>query len=294
VVTHGLVKSFADEPALRGVDLQLPEEAVMVLVGPNGAGKSTLVKILLDLVRADAGSAEVFGLDPRAEGPRVRARVGYVPEQHDWGYGWMPVGRLLRHHSTFFPGWDAAYADVLARRFELRLERRFGDLSKGQARRVQLVLALAHRPALLVLDEPTDGLDPQMRDDTLGLLAEHLSEFSTTVLISTHQVHEVDRLADHLAVMRGGRLVTQLDRHSLHLRLRRYRASVPDGWSGARELDDGVLRRSTHGREIEWLIWGEPDEVTARLTLAGAVVHDVAPLTIEDAALALLNHAGEA
>ena len=192
VATRGLRKQFGKEVALRGIDLQVPEGAVYVLVGPNGAGKSTTLKILLDLVRADAGAAEVFGLDPRARGPDVRAQIGYVPERHDWGYGWMRVGRLLEHHAAFYPRWDPQYAAHLARAFELRMDRKFGKLSKGQGRRVQLAMALAHRPPLLLLDEPTDGLDPVMRDETLGLLAEHLAETPTTVLISTHLVHEIE------------------------------------------------------------------------------------------------------
>ncbi|CAA9296450.1 MAG: Efflux ABC transporter, ATP-binding protein [uncultured Gemmatimonadetes bacterium] len=289
VATQGLTKRFGRETALRGVDLQVPEGAVYVLVGPNGAGKSTTLRVLLDLLRADEGRAEVLGLDPRTRGPEARAQIGYVPERHDWGYGWMRVGRLMEHHAVFFPTWDREYAVHLARAFDLRLDRKLGKLSKGQARRVQLALALAHRPRLLVLDEPTDGLDPVMRDETLGLLAEHIAETPTTVLISTHVVHEVDRLADHLGVMRDGRLVIQAQRDLMHRMLRRYRADVPEGWSGAPGLNGTVLRQGGIGREIQWSIWGEEREVVERLTRAGATVRAAAPLTLEDAALALLS-----
>lgn len=289
VATQGLVKRFGRETALDGVDLRVPEGAAYVLVGPNGAGKSTTFRVLLDLVRADAGTAEVLGLDPRARGPEVRAQIGYVPERHDWGYGWMPVGRLLEHHAAYFPAWDREYAARLARAFDLRLDRKFGRLSKGEARRVQLTLALAHRPPLLVLDEPTDGLDPVMLDETLGLLAEHLAETPTTMLVSTHQIHQVDRLADHVGVMRGGKLVVQLPREALHRGLRRYRAEVPEEWTGAPELNGSVLRGGSLGREIQWVVWGEEREVVERLTRAGATVRDTAPLTLEDAVIALLS-----
>ncbi|HEU0012062.1 MAG TPA: ABC transporter ATP-binding protein [Longimicrobium sp.] len=289
VSTRGLVKRFGRETALNGVGLQVPEGAVYVLVGPNGAGKSTTFKVLMDLVRADEGTAEVFGLDPRTQGPAVRAQIGYVPERHDWGYGWMRVGRLLEHHARYFTGWDLEYADRLIHHFGLRLEKKFGRLSKGQGRRVHLAMALAHRPRLLVLDEPTDGLDPVMMDETLGLLMEHVSETPTTVLISTHQVHDVDRLADHVGVMRDGKLIMQVRREELHRGLRRYRAEVPDGWAGAPELNGSVLRRGSLGREIQWTIWGDEAEVSARLARAGAVVRDAAPLTLADAAVALLS-----
>lgn len=289
VATHGLDKHFGREVALRGVELQVPVGAVYVLVGPNGAGKSTTLRILLDLVRADRGTAEVFGLDTRARSPEVRAQIGYVPERHDWGYAWMRVGRLLEHHATYFPRWDPEYAARLSRAFDLQTHKRFGRISKGQARRVQLVMALAHRPPLLVLDEPTDGLDPVMRDETLGILADHIAETPTTLLISTHLVHEVDRLADHLGVMRNGELATQLRRDELHRSLRRYRADVPEGWSGAPGLNGTVVRRSGIGREIQWSVWGDEAEVIRHLSAAGATVRDAAPLTLEDATLALLS-----
>ena len=289
VETAGLVKRFGGEVALDGVDLQVPEGAVYVLVGPNGAGKSTTFKLLLDLVRADAGQARVFGLDPRADGPAVRAGIGYVPERLDWGYGWMTVGRLLEHHAVYFPAWDREYAARLTRLFDLRLDRKLGRLSKGQARRVHLTMALAHRPPLLVLDEPTDGLDPVMLDETLGFLAEHVADTPTTTLISTHQVHDVDRLADHVGVMRDGRLLVQAPRDELHRKLRRWRAEVPDGWAGAPELDGAVLRRAGMGREIQWSVWGEERDVAAQLARSGATVRESVPLSLAEAAVTLLS-----
>jgi ABC-2 type transport system ATP-binding protein len=245
--------------------------------------------VLVDLLRADAGTARVFGLDPAAQGPAVRARLGYVPERHDWGHGWMRVGRLLEHHAVFYPAWDRAYADHLARAFGLRLDRRLGSLSKGEGRRVHLLMALAHRPPLLLLDEPTDGLDPVMLDETLAILTDHLAEAPTTVLISTHQVHEVDRLADHVGVMRDGRLVLQAPRDRVHAELRRYVAAVPDGWAGAPGLNGAVLRRGTLGREIQWSIWGEERAVVEQLAQAGATVRSAVPLTLHEAAVALLS-----
>ena len=286
--THGAAKKFGRHFALLGVELQVPEGAVYVLVGPNGAGKTTTMKLLLGLVAPDAGSAEVLGLDPLSQGPLVRAQVGYVPERGDWGHGYMSVGRMLQHHAVYFRSWDWEYAGRLANAFELDLSKRVGSLSKGLARRVHLLLAMAHRPPLLILDEPTDGLDPVMRDETLGLLAEHVADTGCTVIVSTHIVHEVDRLADHLGVMRDGRLTAQMKRETLHRNLRRYRAEVPDGWSGAPELDGNVIRRASVGREIQWSVWGDEREIARRFAESGATLRDAAPLTLEDAAIALL------
>lgn len=289
VETRSLVKRFGCMTALARVDLAVPEGSVYVLVGPNGAGKSTTLKVLLDLVVADSGRAEVLGLDTHADGPRVRAQIGYVPERQDAVYGWMRVGALMRYHAGYYPGWDAAYARELSKLFEVRPEMGFDKLSKGQQRRVQLLLALAQRPPVLVMDEPTDGLDPLMREQVLSVLASHLARFQTTILVSTHLVHETERLGDHLGVMSGGRIQVQCTRETLRRQLRKYRIEVPDAWRGAPALDDVVIRKNGSQREVAWTIWGNEAEVSERLRGTGATIRQVDPLTLEDAALALLT-----
>lgn len=289
VDTRGVSKRFGDQVALSDVSLQVPVGAVYLLVGPNGAGKSTTLKVLLDLMRADQGAAMVFGLDTKTQAPEVRANIGYVPERPDWGYGWMRVGRLLEHHALYYPTWDATYAERLLQKFELRLDRKMNVLSKGQARRVHLTMALAHRPPLLLLDEPTDGLDPYMRDETLGVLADHLAETETTVVLSTHHVEEVERLADHIGVLRSGQLRAQMSREDLDAGLRRYRVEVPEKWTGVASLNGSVLRRVTAPREVQWTVWGPEADVVQKLSASGGNVREVARLSLLDATLALLN-----
>lgn len=287
--THALVKRYGRTTALAGIDLTVPEGSVYVLVGPNGAGKTTTLAILLDIVVADSGTASVMGLDTRTQGARVRAQIGYVPERGDHVYGWMQVGALMKYHAAYYPSWNDDYAAELVQLFELRPEKKLKTLSKGQQRRVQLLLALAHCPPLLVLDEPTDGLDPVMRAETMSALASHMARFPTTMFISTHQVHEVERFADHLAVMRNGRLELQVSRETLRRNLLEYTMAVPDGWTTPDALHDAVVRRNGAGREIAYAIWGEESDIAGRLTAAGALVRDAAPLTLEEAALALLG-----
>lgn len=289
VTTTGLFKRYGVVTALSGLELQVPEGAVYVLVGPNGAGKSTLIRVLMDLVRRDSGTVDVLGVDPRLRPGGARALVGYVPEGHDVGYPWMTVGRLLDHCRTYYPTWDDAYARRLAETYELDLARKCRRLSKGQRRRVQLLVALAHRPPLLLLDEPTDGLDHVIRDATLTVLSEHLADTPTTVLISTHRVYEVERLVDHVGVLSEGRLLGQLPRDELRGKLRRYWADVPEGWRPLPDLAGRVIRRADRSREIDWTVWGEQDRVVHDLSLAGATVREVSPLSMDDAAIALLS-----
>jgi ABC-2 type transport system ATP-binding protein len=294
IQTRGVAKRYPpDVVALDALDLQVPRGAVYVLVGPNGAGKSTAMRILLDLVRADRGTASVLGISTTAQPALVRAQIGYVPEVVDTAYGWLTVGGLLKHHAAFYHAWDWAYADALCKRLGLRMDERFRALSKGGARRVALVTALAHRPPVLLLDEPTDGLDPLAREDFGALLVEHMADAPTTILWSTHHVHEAERMADHVGVLRNGRLLLQAPADTVRAGLRRYRALVPDGWTGAPGLNGDVLVRAASGREITWTVWGDERQVAERLSASGATVREASRLSLEDAALALLR-AGEA
>ena len=173
----------------------------------------------------------------------------------------MTCGRLLRHAAAFYPAWDPAYADHLARALGVRPHRRVGALSKGETRRLQLVLALAHRPALLLLDEPTDGLDPVVRNRALALLAEHLADSPTTVLISTHHLHELESLADHVGVLRDGRLVAQMPRDELQRTVRRYRVEVPEGWEAPRGAAGDRAAALQRRARRAWTLVGEERDV---------------------------------
>jgi ABC-2 type transport system ATP-binding protein len=288
IATYELSKRYGDETALDGINLRVPDGAIYALVGGNGAGKSTTFKILMNLERADAGTAEIVGMDSVTRGPDVRAQIGYIPEQPDHSYRWLTCGALLNHVATYYPAWDRAYAERLGRTFGLRHDRTIGTLSKGDGRRLQLVVALAHRPRVLLLDEPTEGLDPVVRSRTLSLLAEHLADTPTTILMATHQIHELESLADHLGVLRHGRLVAQIARDELPQVVARYRVELPADWQVPHELHTAGVRR-TNGREAQWTLIGDRRDLVDRLTLAGAFVHDVRPLGLEESALAFLS-----
>lgn len=290
VEARGLRKAFGDTTALDGTDVTVPEGAVYLLVGPNGAGKTTFLRHLLGLMRSDAGDLTVFGLDPAREGARVRASLGYVPERRGLGDGpgRMKVRHLLDHHAAYHPAWDASYARHLCEALEVVEERSFGDLSKGQARRVQLVQALAHQPPLLLLDEPADGLDPVVRERLLGLLAEHLHDHPATAVYCTHHPHEAEALADHVGVIREGRMAYEGRRDDLQRRLRRYRVRPPDDRDGRRP-DVPVLRERRSESEVAWVAWGEEGQVRRAIEDAGGEVREASGLGLEEAVLALME-----
>jgi ABC-2 type transport system ATP-binding protein len=202
----GLSRRFGQKTALDDIRLTVPRGVVFGLVGVNGAGKTTLIKHVLGLLRAVTGKVRVFGSDPVTDPAGVLSRIGFLSEVPDLP-GWMRVSELLRYTRAFYPNWDPAFAEELRNSFDLDPGSKVKHLSKGQRTRVGLVLALAHRPELLVLDEPSSGLDPIVRQDILVAIIRTIAEEGRTVLFSSHLLHEVERVADRVALIDSGRIV---------------------------------------------------------------------------------------
>jgi len=201
-----LSRRFGQKTALDDVTLSLPRGVVYGLVGANGAGKTTIIRQILGLLRAESGTVRVFGLDPVAEPVAVLSRVGYLSEENDLP-AWMSVGELIRYTRAFYPTWDDGYAEELRRAFGLDPAARIRDLSRGQKARAGLIAALAHRPELLVLDEPSSGLDPIVRRDILGAVLRTIALEGRTVFFSSHLLDEVEEVADHVIMISEGRIL---------------------------------------------------------------------------------------
>ena len=205
ITVSELTRRFGGTTALDSVSLSLPRGAVYGLVGANGAGKTTLIKHLLGLLRAEDGTVRVFGLDPVVDPVGVLSRIGYLSEENDLP-GWMRMGELVRYSRAFYPAWDDAYANELRQGFALDPRARIKDLSRGQKARAGLLVALAHRPELLLLDEPSSGLDPVVRRDILEAILRTIAHEGRTVLFSSHLLEEVERVADHVTMISHGRI----------------------------------------------------------------------------------------
>jgi ABC-2 type transport system ATP-binding protein len=198
-----LTRRFGAKTALASVSVSMQRGAVYGLVGANGAGKTTLIKHVLGLLRAESGSVRIFGLDPVADPVAVLSRIGYLSEENDLP-GWMRVDELIRYSRAFYPGWDDAYAEELLQRFALDPTAKIKNISKGQKARAGLLIALAYRPELLVLDEPSSGLDPIVRRDILGAVIRTIADEGRTVLFSSHLLEEVEQVADHVTMIHQG------------------------------------------------------------------------------------------
>src|SRR5881394_446839 len=201
-----LTRRFGAKLALGDVSLTIPRGKVFGLVGENGAGKTTLIKHILGLLKAETGSVRVFGLDPVQNAPAVLSRIGFLSENRDLP-AWMRVDELLHYTEAFYPQWDRSYAEQLRQQFGLDPASRIKNLSRGETAKAGLLVALAYRPELLLLDEPSSGLDPVVRRDILEAIIRTVADEGRTVLFSSHLLDEVERVCDHLALMAAGRMV---------------------------------------------------------------------------------------
>ncbi|MEX2610188.1 MAG: ABC transporter ATP-binding protein [Gemmatimonadota bacterium] len=288
VTTHGLRKEFGHQRALDGVNLRVAPGAAYLMAGENGAGKSTLLRILLGLQEATAGSVSVLGVDPAVDGAGVRALVGYMPDRVDFEHGWMSVDAALRFHARYRPRWDPAYAAELIGQLELPRDRRLSGLSKGQRRRLQLVLTLAHRPPIVVMDEPTDALDPRMRERFAQLLSAYLADTDATLILSTHAIADVKSIPTDVGILRQGQLVLQCKREALRNRLVRVSAEVPNDWLPPRAIGVRTISEEHRGGVLRAVLWASPEEACALLESAGAATTSLDALTLSEAVVAML------
>jgi ABC-2 type transport system ATP-binding protein len=195
---------------VRRLDLRLAAGESYGLLGRNGAGKTTALRLVMGMLRPGSGTVRVFGVDPFAEPEKAKVRVGYLAEDQEFPTALTPAD-LFRLHQDLYPSWSQDLADALARKQALPVGRRLRDLSKGQRRQAALVCAVAHRPALLVLDEPAGGLDPVTRREFLEEVIDLLAGEGTSVLFSSHNLQEVERIAGRIGILDDGRLILEGD-----------------------------------------------------------------------------------
>lgn len=280
---HYRVEGFT----LRGIDLTVPTGAVYGFLGPNGSGKSTTIRLLLGLLRQEGGTVRLLGQEVPGDIVHVLRRTGYVPERPHL-YQDQRVSEAIQFHAAFHQSFDRDFASALLTRFALPSERHLGRLSKGEMGKLMILLALAQRPDLLILDEPTDGLDPVVRREALSAILEYVSDTRATVLVSSHLVHELERFCDWIGVLDGGTMVAEMPMQEFKSGLKRLR--VGSGLAVA-SPPFALLAREGDGLGGEvWTVRGwRPDMAT--WFPAGAPLREVIDLDLEDAFVELLRSA---
>jgi ABC-2 type transport system ATP-binding protein len=250
VELSGVTKRYGRTTVVDGMTLAIPRGMTMGLVGPNGAGKSTTVRMLMGMLRPTSGEVRVLGMEMPGEAPAMRKRVGYVPERHDI-YPWMTVREAIGFTRSFYETWDDDHCAEMVDLFALDVKKKVKHLSKGMLVKVGLLLAVSHRPELLVLDEPTSGLDPIVHEDFLHGVLRAICGGKTTVVYSSHNLGDIRRLADSVCILRGGKIVVRRGIEELLASVKRVRAVLTDGHL-PRWVPEGTVWQKVERRE--WLL----------------------------------------
>ena len=275
--------------AITDVTFSVEPGTVFALLGPNGAGKTTTIRALMNIMRPSGGEARVLGVDSRRLGPRQLETIGYVSENQQLP-GWMTLSELLAYCRPFYPTWDDDLCRTLVKDFWLPLDVRIGRMSRGMRVKAALVSALAYRPQLLVLDEPFGGLDPVVRDDLVHGVLERAGEEQWSVLISSHDLDEVERLVDGVAFLDAGRTVLVEPMATLQSRFRQVEVTrsepgpVPDAeasWIGV----------TVSGRVVRFVDTAYDDASEQRLStrFAGARI-EAQPMSLRQIFVSLVRH----
>lgn len=280
IQVNRLTRMFGAKTALNDVSLTVPTGGVFGLIGGNGAGKTTIIKHLLGMLRAEQGTVRVFGQDPIANPVGVLGRIGYLSEDRDLP-DWMRVRELMNYTQAFFPNWDEQYAEELREAFDLNPDARIKTLSRGQRARAGLLAALAHRPPLLVLDEPSSGLDPVVRRDILSAIIRTIAEEGRTVLFSSHLLDEVERVADHVAIIHQGRLLLTASMEDVKDRHRRVTLRFNEPHERPPVLV-GAFSHSGGGFEWTYLCNGESNQLRSAAATLGATVVGDSSLSLDE------------
>jgi ABC-2 type transport system ATP-binding protein len=228
IETQQLTYRYGRTEAVHDLTLAVPAGSIFALLGPNGAGKTTTIKLLMNLLRPTGGTASVLGVDSKKLGERERAQIGYVSENQELPL-WMTVRQLLDYCRPFYPTWDVALEKKLLTQFDLPPERKLKQLSRGMLMKAALLSSLAYRPKLLVLDEPFSGLDPLVRDEFVHGILEVSALGEWTVFVSSHDIDEIERLADWIGVLDTGRLQFSESTEALQNRFRRIEVALEGG-----------------------------------------------------------------
>ncbi len=283
-----LVKTFGDFRALDGLDIKVPSGAVYGLVGPNGAGKSTVIRHITGILKQDSGEVKVNGEDVY-ENTEVKAKIAYIPDDVFY-YTQASVNDMMKFYRDMYPKFDMERFGSLGKVFGIKTSSPIRKLSRGMQKQVAFWLALSMRPETVVLDEPVDGLDPVMRRQVWNVLLSDVAENGTTVLISSHNLRELEDVCDHVGIMNKGRMMIERNLADLQESLVKVQLALPEGKSVPEGLD--ILHMSELGHLKTIIVRGSTDDVTGKLAAASPMFIDVLPLTLEEIFVYELGGAG--
>ena len=285
-----LVKSFDGFRALDGLNISVPKGAVYGLVGPNGAGKSTVIRHLAGIYKQDSGEVLIDG-EPVYENTAVKSRIAYIPDEIFY-FSQASLNDMMKFYSSVYPTFSPERFEKLGEAFELDRKRHIRKFSKGMQKQSAFLLALSQCPDVVILDEPVDGLDPVMRRQVWNILLGDVAENGTTVIVSSHNLRELEDVCDHVGIMDRGKMCIERSLGDLQSSIVKIQLALPDGASLPEGLE--ILHNSSVGRVQQLILRGSVEELTAKLYTCSPLICDVLPLTLEEIFIYEMEGAGHA
>jgi len=283
--TEGLAKTYGAVRAVDGIKLTVPRGSIYGFLGRNGAGKTTTIKMLLGLIRPTAGSARVLGMDIQSHRIAILQRTAFVSEKKTL-YPSLTTSDLVRFSRGFYPGWSDNAVEKYARLFEIPMKQKFEKLSNGNQTKVFLLLALSQGADLLILDEPTTALDPVSVDQLLHVLAEDALDRGCTVFFSSHQLEEVEQIAEYAGIIDHGKLVMECRLDDIKSEFRLITAA---GNSLPAQISSQVLSVDVEGNFCRYVVTKDAEGFAAGLSRNGATVTNIVPLSLREIFLQLVR-----
>ena len=278
IEVKNVVKRFGGFTALSDLSLSVEKGSVYGLVGPNGAGKSTIIRHLSGIYRQDSGEVKIDG-SPVYENPDIKRRIACIPD--DLFFFLQASSRdMMKFYSSIYPNFDFDRYEKLGKIFEFDDKRLMRQLSKGMQKQSAFRIAVSMRPEVLILDEPVDGLDPVMRRQVWSIIMNDVSENGTTVLVSSHNLRELEDVCDHVGIMHEGKLLLQRSLSELQDNISKVQLVLQEGASLPESF--GVIHKSVSGRVLTLIMRGTADEISAKIAALNPVFYDMVPLTLEE------------
>ena len=284
IEVKNLSKSFGKFQALKNLNIHVDKGSVYGLLGPNGAGKTTLIKHLAGIYRQDTGNITISG-QPVYENPATKAVMVYIPDDL-YFFSQYTIDETAKFYSRLYPTWNWERYHLLKKVFPLDTKRRITRLSKGMQKQVAFWLGICLQPQVMILDEPVDGLDPVMRKKVWNLILQDVAEHQTTVLVSSHNLRELEDVCDHVGILHNGSIMVEKDLDDLKMDLHKLQIAfsdgIPDGFPQNILPQENILHCEQNGSILLLIVKGNREEVLSLIQQTHPVILDVLPLTLEE------------
>lgn len=278
IEARNVTKSFSGFNALDALTMNVPDGAIYGLVGPNGAGKSTLIRHVTGIFRQDSGEVLVGG-EPVFENTSIKGGIAYIPDDVFF-FAQATIGDMMKFYAGTYPGFSEQRYRALLSAFSLDEKTKMRSLSKGMQKQAAFLLSVSTCPKLLVMDEPVDGLDPVMRRQVWGILMSDVAEYGTTVLVSSHNLRELEDVCDHVGIMNKGKMLLERSLSALQENLVKVQLALPDEAQLPEDLD--ILHQSATGRLRTVIVRGKTEEISVQLSALNPLFMDLLPLSLEE------------